>query len=114
MAADVYGEPPFVGRGGWTWYTGAAAWMYRLAVERILGLRLRGGRLHFDPRVPRSWERFEIEVRHRGAELYIEVENPRGVNRGVERVELDGRRLAGNELPTLEAGRRHRVRVVLG
>ena len=114
MAADVYGEPPFVGRGGWTWYTGAAAWMYRLAVERILGLRLRGGRLYFDPRVPRSWERFEIEVRHRGAELYIEVENPRGVNRGVERVELDGRRLAGNELPTLEAGRRHRVRVVLG
>jgi cyclic beta-1,2-glucan synthetase len=114
MAADVYGEPPFVGRGGWTWYTGAAAWMYRLAVERILGLRLRGGRLHFDPRVPRSWERFEIEVRHRGAELYIEVENPRGVNRGVERVELDGRRLAGSELPTLEAGRRHRVRVVLG
>ena len=59
-AADVYAEPPHVGRGGWTWYTGSAGWMYRAGIEWILGFRLRGTRLHIDPCIPRAWRGFEI------------------------------------------------------
>ena len=55
VAADIYAEPPHVGRGGWTWYTGSAGWMYRAGIEWILGLRLRGTRLYLDPCIPRAW-----------------------------------------------------------
>ena len=60
IAADVYAEPPHVGRGGWTWYTGAAGWMYRAAIESILGFRLRGATLHLDPCIPRAWPSYEV------------------------------------------------------
>ena len=61
VAADVYAEPPHVGRGGWTWYTGSAGWMYRAGVEWLLGFRFRGATLHLDPCIPRAWRRFEID-----------------------------------------------------
>ena len=54
VAADVYANPQHVGRGGWTWYTGSAGWLYRLAVEALLGLRLKEGQLAIDPVIPRS------------------------------------------------------------
>ena len=60
VAADIYAEPPHVGRGGWTWYTGSAGWMYRAGIEWILGLRLRGTRLYLDPCIPQAWRSFEI------------------------------------------------------
>src|SRR5213078_1520648 len=60
VAADVYGQAPHTGRGGWTWYTGSAAWLYRVALEDILGLRLRGRRLSVNPCVPASWSSFEV------------------------------------------------------
>ena len=62
MAADVYSEPPHVGRGGWTWYTGSAGWMYQAGVEWILGFRLRGTTLILDPCIPRAWPGFEIDL----------------------------------------------------
>ncbi|MGQ0592077.1 MAG: GH36-type glycosyl hydrolase domain-containing protein [Gammaproteobacteria bacterium] len=58
-AGDVYAEAPHVGRGGWTWYTGSASWMYRAAIEWILGVRFRGSRLHIDPCIPRRWRGFD-------------------------------------------------------
>ena len=94
-AADVYAEPPHVGRGGWTWYTGSAGWMYRAGLEWILGFRVRGGTLHLDPCIPRAWRGFDIRFRYHSARYEITVENPRGVTRGVSRVELDGAPLAG-------------------
>ncbi len=63
VAADVYGVPPHVGRGGWTWYTGSAAWMYRTALESLLGLELRGQRLRLNPRLPQAWPGFELTYR---------------------------------------------------
>jgi cyclic beta-1,2-glucan synthetase len=63
IAADVAGAPPHVGRGGWTWYTGSAAWTWRLAVEAILGLRLREGRLELRPCLPGHWSGFSAELR---------------------------------------------------
>jgi len=114
--ADVYSEPPHVGRGGWTWYTGSAGWMYRTGLEWILGFRLRGESLILDPCVPRAWRGFSIVFRYRSARYDIAVENPHGVCRGVTCVELDGEALpqARTEIPLADDGQTHRVRVVLG
>src|SRR5437667_1871548 len=76
VAADVYAEPPHVGRGGWTWYTGSAAWMYRAGLESILGFHVRGTRLVLDPCIPRAWPGFTIEFRYHAARYTIVVENP--------------------------------------
>ncbi len=114
VAADVYAEPPHVGRGGWTWYTGSAGWMYRAGVEWILGFRLRGTTLHIDPCIPRAWPKFEIVFRYHSSRYEILVENPRGVTRGVSRIELDGAPLGGPSIPIAADGATHRVRVVLG
>jgi cellobiose phosphorylase len=114
MASDVYSAAPWSGRGGWTWYTGAAAWAYRLGLEVILGLRPRGGAWGLDPHIPASWPEFEVIVRDEAAVLRIRVENPRGVNSGVERVLLDGQPIASPILPRLTDGRTHEVRVTMG
>src|SRR2546425_1395203 len=76
LAGDVYAEPPHVGRGGWTWYTGSAGWMYRAGLEWILGFRLRGTRLVVDPCIPRAWQGFNIAFRYHSARYDIAVENP--------------------------------------
>jgi cyclic beta-1,2-glucan synthetase len=116
VSADIYSQPPHVGRGGWTWYTGSAAWMYRAGIERILGLRVQGTTLLVDPCIPKAWPSFEIEFRHGSARYEIAVQNPCGVNRGVTAVELDGRSLPGESrrIPLVDDGATHRVRVVLG
>jgi cyclic beta-1,2-glucan synthetase len=115
-AADVYAEFPHVGRGGWTWYSGSAGWMYRAGIEWLLGFRLRGARLAIDPCVPRAWRSFEIAFRYHGARYEIVVQNPAGVSRGVASMELDGTRLpSGSTTVALtDDGATHRIRVVLG
>ena len=116
MAADVYTEPPHVGRGGWTWYTGSAGWMYQAGIESILGFRLRGSTLVIDPCIPRAWPGFEISFHYHSSRYKIVVENPHGLSRGVVSVELDDEVLAsgGAAVPLADDGRTHRVRVVLG
>ncbi len=91
LAGDVYGSAPWVGRGGWSWYTGAAGWDYRLGVEAILGLRREGERgLRVEPCVPPTWSGFEAWVRLGGQELHVKVENPDGVSSGVRSITVDG------------------------
>jgi cyclic beta-1,2-glucan synthetase len=115
VAADVYSQPPHAGRGGWTWYTGAAGWLYRAGLERILGFRKRGSALRIDPCIPRTWKRFELTYRHGSALYRIAVENPKQVSRGVSQVSLDGRLLSGDALvPLSDDGREHAIEVVLG
>jgi cyclic beta-1,2-glucan glucanotransferase len=116
ICADLYSTPPHVGRGGWTWYTGSAGWMYRAGLEEILGFRLRGASLLLDPCIPKTWPGFKIVFRYRSARYEIEVENPRGVCRGMAHAELDGVALVGNEtrVPLADDGVTHRVLVVLG
>jgi cyclic beta-1,2-glucan synthetase len=115
VSADVYAEPSHVGRGGWTWYTGSAGWMYRAGLEWILGFRLRGASLVIDPCIPKSWPGFEIAFRYHSARYDISVENPRGVNRGVSGIHLDGQALqSGNAIPLSDNGTNHKVEVVLG
>jgi cyclic beta-1,2-glucan synthetase len=113
VAADVYSVPPHTGRGGWTWYTGSAGWMYRVAVEAMLGISFRDGALHIDPCIPRTWPGYEVVYAPPGAEYRIEVVNPGGVCRGVARVELDGVPVTG-DVPIVRDGAAHTVRVTLG
>ncbi len=114
VAADVYSRPPHVGRGGWTWYTGSAGWMYRVAVEGILGLTVRDGGLIVDPCIPRAWPGFEATLRLGTCEYRIVVENPEGVCRGVRRVEVDGVEVAGHRVTLSRSAASCSVRVVLG
>ena len=116
MCADVYAEPTHVGRGGWTWYTGSAGWMYRAGLEWILGFRLRGSTLVIDPCVPKSWPRFDIVFRYHSARYEIAVLNPSGVTRGVLRVSVDGTILEtdGSQILLSDDGATHTVEVMLG
>jgi cyclic beta-1,2-glucan synthetase len=115
-AADVYSVAPHVGRGGWTWYTGSAGWLYRAGIEAILGFRLQGASLLLAPCIPKEWPRFEIVFRYRSGRYEIVVENPTGVSRGVAYAELDGKVLPGGptRVPLTDDGGAHRVRVILG
>lgn len=111
---DVYAVPPHTGRGGWTWYTGSASWMYRAGLESILGFKLRGERLLIDPCVPRWWREFEITYR-RGRTIYrIKVENPLAIHRGIASAELDGVLQTSDDIPLVDDGQAHAVRIVLG
>jgi cyclic beta-1,2-glucan synthetase len=103
VAADIYALSGDVGRGGWTWYTGSAGWMYRVWLEGVLGFKLRGEKLTLDPAIPPDWEGFTLSFRH-GESLYeVRVLNPDGLGRGVKWIELDGKRLGSNEIE-LEKG----------
>ena len=101
IAADVYGREPFVGRGGWTWYTGAAAWTWRLGVEAILGLRREDGALVVDPCIPPDWDGFEAWIRRDDLTVHVVVDNASRVGRGVAAARLDGR---GIERARVELG----------
>jgi cyclic beta-1,2-glucan synthetase len=114
VAADVYSVEPHVGRGGWTWYTGSAGWMVRLGLEAILGLRRLGKVLQINPCIPGHWSSYELTYRDGETFYRIRVQNPRGVNRGVKRVTLDGEILSEREIPLLGDGRQHEVHVLMG
>jgi cellobiose phosphorylase len=114
VPADVSGVAPHAGRGGWTWYTGSAGWMYGLGLEAILGLTRMGENLHIAPCIPKDWPGYEIHYRDGGTSYHISVRNPSGVNQGVKRVLLDGEVLPGADIPLLRDGRTHQVQVEMG
>ena len=114
VCADVYGAPPHTGRGGWTWYTGSASWLYRVALEAILGFHLEGSTLRLDPCIPRGWPGFEINYRHRSTTYRVRVDNSAGTGRGVRLVVLDGRQLPGGAVPLSDDQKHHEIRVELG
>jgi cyclic beta-1,2-glucan synthetase len=114
LAGDVYAEAPHVGCGGWTWYSGAAGWLYRAGVESMLGFRLRGATLCMDPCIPRDWPGYSMQFRYHAAVYHIVVDNPRKASRGVTLTELDGTVLAaGSPIPLTPIGE-HQIRIVLG
>jgi len=90
MCADIYGAPPHTGRGGWTWYTGAAGWMYRLTVETLLGLQLEVNQLRITPCIPAHWESYKVHYRYRETVYHITVKSMGEKPVNVSRVTLDG------------------------
>jgi len=114
VAADVYAHPAHVGRGGWTWYTGSAAWMYRAGLEMILGVKRRGAAFSLDPCVPFAWPGFSAVLRIGRTRYEITVENPKQRCRGLATVELDGVSVDAAAIPLRDDGGVHRVRAVIG
>jgi cyclic beta-1,2-glucan synthetase len=111
VAADVYTAQGHLGRGGWTWYTGSASWMYRVGLEGILGFTKRGDTLFIEPRAPAAWREYTIEYRH-GRSLYvIVVHNEDGAEPGAQEVTIDGEASPGGGIPLVDDGARHAVAV---
>jgi cyclic beta-1,2-glucan synthetase len=114
VAGDVYAHPAHPGRGGWTWYTGSAAWLYRVGLEGILGLRWRDRVFEIDPCIPSSWPEYTVVWRFGRTRYEIVVANPERQCRGVGEAELDGETIDSRAIPLDDDGGTHRVRVVLG
>jgi cyclic beta-1,2-glucan glucanotransferase len=115
LAGDVYSCAPSIGRGGWTWYTGAAAWAWRLGVEGILGLRKQDGHLAIDPCIPSEWKGFEAWLRVGAAQIHVVVDNPDAARGGIAAMTVDGVLLEGSRV-RIDPGARGviEVRVRLG
>jgi cyclic beta-1,2-glucan synthetase len=114
MAGDVYGRSPHAGRGGWSWYTGSAGWMYRSGLESILGLRRRGETFVIDPCIPSSWPEYRIAWQFLDSRYEITVANPARRCRGVMSATLDGEPVDAAAIPLINDGRTHDVQIVLG
>ena len=116
MAADVYAVAPHIGRGGWTWYTGSAGWMYRLIVESLLGLRLEVDRLHVAPCLPAHWSELKIHYRYRETVYHIAVSQApagEGGETGLKSMRLDGAELHEPAIPLCDDQREHSVAVIV-
>jgi cellobiose phosphorylase len=109
MAADVYAVAPHVGRGGWTWYTGSAGWMYRLLIETLLGVNLEGDRLRLAPRLPKSWPSFKIHYRYRQTVYHITIARLATDSVGASLLSLDGQEIFGETIPLLDDRCEHMV-----
>jgi cyclic beta-1,2-glucan synthetase len=114
VAGDVYARAPHIGRAGWSWYTGSAAWLYRAGLESMLGLRGRGDTFGVDPCIPSAWPAYEITWRFGSTRYRIAVSNPEQRCRGVRTATVDGVLTDANAIPLVDDGRTHDVHVVLG
>ena len=114
MAADVYATDPHKGRGGWSWYTGSAGWMYRAGLEYILGFQKNGDTVIMDPCIPKKWREYTMKYKFRDTVYDIKVENPQGRCKGVESITLDGEVSAGNRIQLVNDGKCHEVMVSMG
>ena len=114
IAADVYGHEPHVGRGGWTWYTGAASWAWRLGIEAILGIRLVAGELEVNPCLPSTWGGFQATVKTARATLHITVEDPDGLRSGTFDMHRNGHPVESGRIPLADLEGEHEIHLVLG
>ncbi len=113
VTADVYAVAPHVGRGGWSWYTGSAGWMYRLVTESLLGLKLEGDKLRLNPRVPKDWCTCRIHYRHRETLYHITVEQDANLLPKTVDIVADGQPLPGDLLPLVDDRQEHHVTIHL-
>jgi cyclic beta-1,2-glucan synthetase len=113
VAGDVYAAP-HAGRGGWSWYTGSAGWLFRAGIESLLGLRRRGMTFTVDPCIPSSWPEYSIVWRVHQTRYEIAVANPHHRCRGVATATLDGESVDVGAIPLADDGRVHQVQIVLG
>lgn len=113
IAGDVYSVHPNAGRGGWSWYTGAAGWMYKAGLEYILGFQKNGNTLIMDPCIPREWKEYTIKYNYLSTTYNIKVNNPKGINKGVSKTSIDGEMSVGNLIKLVDDGKLHDVEIFM-
>jgi cyclic beta-1,2-glucan synthetase len=112
MSADIYGSEPHTGRGGWTWYTGSASWMYRLIIESVLGLQLKVNTLTFSPCIPAEWEHYTIHYRFRETVYHCRFHQ---MERGKEiRITVDGALQDDRTVRLNDDHQEHVVEIMIG
>ena len=109
IAADVYAEPLHKGRGGWTWYTGSAGWMYQLIIESFIGLRKEGTSLKFEPCIPAEWQNLQVTYRFENTQYLIQFNQAVGKGESTMKVTLDDSPLEDGIIPLVNDGNEHRV-----
>jgi cellobiose phosphorylase len=109
IAADVYAVAPHAGRGGWTWYTGSAGWMYRLLIESLLGVNLLGDQLRLAPRMPKSWTTYKVHYRYRQTVYHITITRCPAELEEAGMLTLDGQAIPGGTIPLCDDSREHAV-----
>jgi cellobiose phosphorylase len=109
VAADVYAVAPHVGRGGWTWYTGSAGWMYRLLIETLLGVNLEGDQLRLTPRLPKTWMTYKIHYRYRQTTYHITITRLAAESPNANLLTLDGQDISGTTIPLRDDRQEHTV-----
>ncbi len=112
IAADVYALAPHIGRGGWTWYTGSAGWMYRLITESLIGLRLEADKLFIEPCIPSDWVSYNIQYRYRETKYRIEVTQKHEYN-AKQVIILDGAECQEEYISLINDRRDHLAEVML-
>jgi cellobiose phosphorylase len=114
VAADVYTVPPHRGRGGWTWYTGSAGWMYRLITETLLGLTMEVDQLRFTPRLPAEWKSFKLHYRYRETNYHILLTRNSAHWQGTPKVVVDDQEQSNPVVSLVDDRRDHKVEVRFG
>ena len=114
VAADVYAHPMHVGRGGWTWYTGSAGWMYQVAVDGLLGLRRQGSTFSINPNIPAMWREYSLDWRVGATTYRVIVTNPNHQSSGIRSARLDGEPIDHQAIPIEDDGAEHHVEIVIG
>ena len=114
MTADVYGVDPYLGKGGWSWYTGAASWMYQVGLQQILGFQKKGDTLFIDPCIPKSWSEFTILYKYLETVYEIEVKNPEGIEKGVKRILQNETELCNKAIQLMNDKKNHQIVVFMG
>jgi cellobiose phosphorylase len=111
IAADVYSLSPHTGRGGWSWYTGSAGWLYRLIVETFLGFTCEVDKLRFSPRLPSDWKSFQLDYRYRETHYQIRLMNSGSNWQGKQRILLDGLEQPDGSLRLRDDRKRHTAEI---
>ena len=113
-AADVYSQGSQLRRGGWTWYTGSAGWLYRLGIEQLLGLHRENNILHLNPIIPARWDGFKMQYRYLDTEYRIQVWNPEHVSHNVREIRFDGNVVDGKNIFLPNDGFSHGIEIMMG
>jgi cellobiose phosphorylase len=113
ITADVYSKAPYAGKGGWSWYTGSAGWMYQALIGDLLGIRKKGDFLSIDPTIPSDWNEYSVDYKFGQSNYVIQVQNPDNIGFGCESLVVDGKKQDGNRFLLVDDGAAHMVTAVL-
>ena len=113
IAADVYGIGNLIGRGGWTWYTGSASWMYKAGIQYILGLEIENGMLRIEPCIEKDWKEYSVKYKYENTIYNIKVKNPNSKNTGVSEFYLNGNKIEEKSIKLVDNKSINEIEIIM-